>query len=126
MHYAISLNRSKPSLGLIIHNVLFTTIFSVLFKFIFKFTVVIISKFLNVVLIFCSGSWIRTNGLWVMSPTRYQTSPSHDMSYILKKIPLFCVFLCFIVQIYKKVLNLPNFMSICAKILLANVCFLNL
>jgi len=43
MLYAISLNRSKPSLGLI-HNV-FTTILSVLFKFIFKLIVLIISIF---------------------------------------------------------------------------------
>jgi hypothetical protein len=35
----------KPSLGLIIHNVLFTTILSVLFKFIFKLIVLIISNF---------------------------------------------------------------------------------
>ena len=43
MLYAISLNRSKPSLGLI-HNV-FKTILSVLFKFIFKLIVLIISIF---------------------------------------------------------------------------------
>ena len=48
----------------------------------------------NPLLLFGSGGWIRTNDLWVMSPTSYQTAPPRAIylfeKQVTKSIPFKC------------------------------------